>query len=191
MHPVIIAILCCLLLVALDIGRIVASSGFFPLIRCIHIVVLYLYWEVYYQITHHFEEVPGYLRFFALLICIYVAFYVYVYLKYTYWIGPHPEVDQVGLNESTEKGPSQATKNPATPTVAHIIPPPVALPPAKLAPRSYPPSFEFPFTNFRGTGESFAHSDRPDPTQYPVSQLSTSWGNTRRKERDVWRSAPR
>ncbi|KAI4640003.1 hypothetical protein J4E93_008802 [Alternaria ventricosa] len=206
MRTVTIALLCFLLLVALDIGRVVASSGFFPLaVRRLHIAVSYLYWEVfwevYYQFTHNFEGVPLYLRLIALLICIHLTFCLYVYIKYTYWIGPHPEADQDGLHEPAEKGQSQETKLPVTPIVAHTTPPPVTLPPAepaptepaptKPAPPLYPPPFELPFTNFRGTGESFAHSDRRDPTHYPVLQLSTSWGNTRRKERDYWRSAPR
>ncbi|KAI4622157.1 hypothetical protein J4E81_006270 [Alternaria sp. BMP 2799] len=196
MRTVTIALLCFLLLVALDIGRIAASFGVFPLVvRYLRTFVSYLYWEicweVYYQFTHNFEGVPLYLRFIALLICIYLTFYLYVYIKYTYWIGSHPEADQDHPHEPAEKGQSQDTKLPVTPTVAHITPPPVTLPPAEPAPPSYPPPFEFPFTNFRGTGESFAHSDRRDPTHYPVLQLSTSWGNTRRKERDYWRSAPR
>ena len=127
----------------------------------------------------------------SLLICVYLTFALYVHIKYTYWIGPHSEADQDDLHDPAEKGQSQETKLPVTPTIAHITPPPVALPPAKPAPPSYPPPFEYPFTNFRGTGESFAHSDRRNPTHYSVLQLPTSWGNTRRKERDYWRSAPR
>jgi len=201
MRTVTIALLCFLLLVALDIGRIAASFGVFPLVvHYLRTSVSYLYWEicweVYYQFTHNFEGVPLYLRFIALLIWVYLAFYVYVYIKYTYCIGPHLEADQDHPHEPAEKGQSQETKLPVTPTIAHTTPPPVTLPPAEPAPTeptppAYPPPFEFPFTNFRGTGESFAHSDRRDPTHYPVLQLSTSWGNTRRKERDYWRSAPR
>jgi len=68
MRTVTIALLCFLLLVALDIGRVVASSEFFPLVvRSLQIAVSYLYWEicweVYYQCTHNFEGVPLYLRF--------------------------------------------------------------------------------------------------------------------------------
>ncbi|KAI4914986.1 hypothetical protein J4E90_005023 [Alternaria incomplexa] len=178
MRTVTIALLCFLLLVALDIGRVVASSEFFPLVvRSLQIAVSYLYWEicweVYYQCTHNFEGVPLYLRFI------------------TSHLRPHSEADQDDLHDPAEKGQSQETKLPVTPTIAHITPPPVALPPAKPAPPSYPPPFEYPFTNFRGTGESFAHSDRRNPTHYSVLQLPTSWGNTRRKERDYWRSAPR
>ncbi|KAI4667068.1 uncharacterized protein J4E79_001751 [Alternaria viburni] len=183
MRTVTIALLCFLLLVALDIGRIVASSEFFSLVvRRLQIVVSYLYWEicweVYYQFTHNFEGVPLYLRFISLLICVYLTFALYVYIKYTYWIGPHPEADQDDLHHPIEKGQSQETKLPVTPTIAHTTPPPVS---------HY--RLQSQYLQSQRLLHIHRRSSSPSPTS--AAPLSTSWANTRRKERDHWRSAPR
>ncbi|KAI4659379.1 uncharacterized protein J4E78_005806 [Alternaria triticimaculans] len=199
MRTVTIALLCFLLLVAFDIGRIAASFGVFPLVvRYLNTSVSYLYWEicweVYYQFTHNFEGVPLYLRFISLLICVYLTFYLYVHIKYTYWIGPHPEADQDHSHEPAEKGQSQETKLHVTPTIAHITPPPVTLPPAEPAPTepappSYPPPFEFPFTNFRGTAYSSTEHEKvaaaPTIAKPEVAQITTKSTTTTTKDHVV------
>lgn len=98
----------------------------------------------------------------------------------------NPEAYQAYLQEFAESRQSQKTKRPVTPIIAPIIPP--SSPSPIPTPPSYPPAFEFPFKHFRGTGESFTHPRRDDPTQYPIFRLPTTLEKTRLAERE-WTSA--
>ncbi|RYN62961.1 hypothetical protein AA0119_g1027 [Alternaria tenuissima] len=160
MNPDTIAILFCLLLVTLGVGHTIVSSGVVPkVIDCLSEGFDELYWEVnylYWNICYEYSNngIPTWLRVLGLLT-----------------VGNN-------LHELDERGESQNTKKAATPASTPVLPASPTLAQEKPAPPAYPPPSQFPFKNFRGTGESFAHLDRNRSMQYPKI-----WGQLRCTDR--------
>jgi hypothetical protein len=182
MHPDTVAILFCLLLVTLGIGHTIVSSGVVPkVIDCLSECFDELYWEVnylYWNICYEYSNngIPTWLRVLGLLtvgVCT-----PRVLAEFLLKLGVFSVVPKNNLHELAERGESQNTKKAATPASTPVIPAPPTLAQEKPAPPAYPPPSQFPFKNFCGTGESFAHLDRNRSMQYPKI-----WGQLRCADR--------
>jgi hypothetical protein len=157
-------------------------------------VVDFLYWEVYEELKENGKDLLVALTAWAFLLAFVFALFIYLSLEADGFRGSvFGNAHQYHSEDVAEKGQSTQATTPITPTFAPITPVTPSPPPRSEPSTSliYPQPFEFPFKNFRATGESFAPShqyysaERPRYTPLDHYKASTASETTPNGEKPI------